>query len=267
MTDATGSRSKARGTIDEGPGKAEPIGEVRGEGLDAEGFGRVVTAVEDIDTGVFSGGERPVRTLAGDESVDAFARGDREIGAGATGDHADSTAGVGSAGEQFHGMIEGVSEAVHEIGAADPGARLKAEPGIALMEEGREFAESEGAAKQDVVAEFGMGIEGEMSAVDGEVSLEEQSELLVARAGPRMRGGPEEAVVDQEEIGASSGGGLEGGEGGVDGGGDAGDAVVVLDLEAVDGAVPVLELVDAEESVAVTDDGGEGGGVHGWKKR
>jgi hypothetical protein len=139
-------------------------------------------------------------------------------------------------------MVEGAAQAVDQRDAADAGAGLQAEPGIALVEEGSERTETEGTAKTEVVAECGMGIEWQVGAVDGEVCAEEQPELPVTRPGPRMGRRPEETVVDDQEIGLGVDGALEGGEGGVDGGGDAGNPAVILDLEAVGGAVPVVEL-------------------------
>ena len=132
-----------------------------------------------------------------------------------------------------------------------------------MAEEWQELTEAEGAAKTGIVAEFGVGIEREVGAVDGEVAVEEEAELLIAGADPGVGRGPEEAMVDDEEVGPGGGGVSECGAGGVDGGGDTRHVSVILDLQAVGGAVPVLESGDAEESIAVAGEGGKGGGLHG----
>jgi hypothetical protein len=70
-------------------------------------------------------------------------------------------------------------------------------------------------------------------------------------------------VVDDEQLGTGIRGESEGGESGIDGGGDARDWAGILDLETVDGAVPVLEGVNPEGAVAALDEALEWDMAHG----
>jgi hypothetical protein len=108
-------------------------------------------------------------------------------------------------------MIEDPGEAFDEIGAGDTRSGLETEPGIALVEESGELPETESAANPGIIAEFGMCVEREMGAVNGEVGFDEQPELLVAGTDPRVGRRPEKAMVDNEEVGLSRSGELEGG--------------------------------------------------------
>jgi hypothetical protein len=132
-----------------------------------------------------------------------------------------------------------------------------------MAEERRELTKPEGAAKPGVVAKDRVGIQREVGAVDGEVAVEEKPELLVAGAGPGVGWGPEEAMVDDEQVGPGGDGASECGASGVDGGGDTRHVTIIVDLQAIGGAVIVVEPGDAEESVAVAGEGGERGGFHG----
>lgn len=69
---------------------------------------------------------------------------------------------------------------------------------------------------------------------------------LVAFAGPWVGWVPEQSVVDNEKIGSAGNGEFHGSEGGIDASGNAGDRAVVFDLEAVEGAIIVLDIGGAE---------------------
>jgi hypothetical protein len=258
--------SEAGGVVEEGPGDVEFFGEVLGEGLNAEGFGGVVAAVVDVEAEFFGEGIGPVATFAGDEGIDSFGVRFLEFVPCPAGDDSNFLNFCGAARDGFGRGAEGAGEAGFEFGAGECGAELEAD-GLAILVEEKWFGilESERGGELGVVAELRVGIEREVGAVDGEVVFEEEFEEGVAFAGPGMGGAPEEAVVNDEEIGAGGDGFLDGGGGGVDGGGDFGDGAVVLNLEAVDGAGVIGEFGGAEVAVAMGDDGMKRGGNGGGR--
>ena len=60
---------QAGGMVDEAPWEAELLCDVGSKGLDAEGFGRVMTGVEEIHAEFFSQRVSVVRAFAAEESV------------------------------------------------------------------------------------------------------------------------------------------------------------------------------------------------------
>ena len=62
--------------IDEFPrGNLESVREMLGESFDAEGLGRIVAAVDQVNAQLFSGGVGPMLALPRDEGIDALSRG------------------------------------------------------------------------------------------------------------------------------------------------------------------------------------------------
>lgn len=103
-----------------------------------------------------------------------------------------------------------------------------------------------------------MDVEGQVGAVEGEAVVEAEADFFVEGAGDGLEAGPEEAVVDEEEIGTGGGCFADDGEGGVNGGGDVGDGDAGgVDLEAVQGGRVVGDVADAEFGVEMGDEIGE----------
>ena len=101
---------QTRGMIDEGPWEVIALAQVRREGFDAEGFRRVMAAVEDVDSRVFGRGKSPVGTLAGDEGIHSFLRGESEVAASAAGYHPNAPARERTTRKEFHRMMESAFE-------------------------------------------------------------------------------------------------------------------------------------------------------------
>jgi hypothetical protein len=237
-----------------------------GESLDAERLGGVVAAVQDVQPEFFGRGVGPVRAFAGDEGVHAFLRRQFELGAGAACHHADATACGRAAGQQFDRVPQNPGEALDQCVARFACAGLESEPRAAVEEEWFEPAKAEGGAEPGVVAELRMRVERQVGAVEGEIGAEQELHLSEPDPGPGLRGIPEEAVVDQEQVGPNGGGAADGGEAGIDGGGDARDGALVFDLQSIYGAVPILEATGLQQAIAVGNDSGERDGYHGAMK-
>lgn len=92
-----------------------------------------------------------------------------------------------------------------------------------------------------------------MGAVEGEVVLDAELDFSEGCAGEREGFSPEEAVVDEEEVGASLDSFADGHFVCVDGGGDACDVAVVLHLEAVVGAGVVGDFGGSQYFVRKSD--------------
>lgn len=94
-------------------------------------------------------------------------------------------------------------------------------------------AETKRLRKKDVVADFMVRVEGKVAAVDSEVVVEGELELAPERPGERADAGPEEAMVDDEEIDPGLHGAQERGFAGVDSRADLRNVPVVFELQAV----------------------------------
>ena len=120
-----------------------------------------------------------------------------------------------------------------------------------LEEKGLEFLEAERGAQLRVVAQSRVGVQRQMRTVNGQIAFDEQCQQLAAPARPRHGRRPEQAVMDDEQIGPGGRRQLEGGEGAVHRGGDLGDRAGVFHLQAVDRAVPVVKRCGTQASLAM----------------
>ena len=102
-----------------------------------------------------------------------------------------------------------------------------------------------------------MAVEREVVAVEGAVAADERGDAVVNRTGERAGHVPIHAVVHDEKIHAGGHGLEKGDDARVDGGADFGDAAVVGELEAVEGAGCVLERAAAGAAIAEGDEIGE----------
>src|ERR1700759_2236507 len=91
--------SQASGMIKEDPGNFETAREIGGKSLGAEGFGRVMAAVKDVDSQILRCCKCMVRPFARDERSEARIGGKFQITACAAGDDADFFAGRRAAGK------------------------------------------------------------------------------------------------------------------------------------------------------------------------
>lgn len=259
----TSRRLQSGRVVDEIPWQAEAAGDLGGEGADAEGLGRVVAGVEDVQSQVVGEGGGPVGAFAGDEGVEAGFGGLAQFGAGTAGDHTDGAADLGASREEDGGGTGRLGETGAEGLAIEAAFASEADRLALGFEEWLRGGQADGAGELDGIAEARVGVEGQVGTVHGEVVVQETAQELVVGARPGLGCGPEKPVVDDEKVGPGFDCEVDGGTAGVDGGGQAGDTTGILDLEAIDGAGPVGEGVRSEGPVAEADQGVEGCGGHG----
>ena len=99
-----------------------------------------------------------------------------------------------------------------------------------------------------------MAVEREVCPVNSEVAVEGSSYLEGVRPGERGRWGPKKAVVADEKIDAPSDGFFERELARIDSGTNLLNATVIFDLQAVVGAVEVLDFCPTDALVAISDD-------------
>lgn len=172
--------------VQERPGDAEFSGEGLGKSPDAEGFGGVVATVERVDAGFFGERKGPMGTFAGDEGVDAFGGGLLEFSTGPASADADAVTPFRAPGKQPRRGAKGCGESRGEFGPEEGfgGADLDADVLVVVGEERAPASESEGFREARGVAEPGMGIEGEVLGVDGQVGFHQAADEVGPVPGP-----------------------------------------------------------------------------------
>jgi hypothetical protein len=104
-------------------------------------------------------------------------------------------------------------------------------------------------------------VEGQVRAVDRDVVIEQELELLVERAGDRACSSPEQSVVDEEQVGTGVDRLSYAAERGVDCGGDTRYGPGVFHLESVVSSRVVGSRVGLQQIIEPGNDVREGGGV------
>ena len=221
--------------------------------FDAEGFGGVVPAVEDVDAEFLGHRIGPMRTFAGDESVYAFVGCFFEIASCSACDDTDAAADLGTAGNCQWFRSSGASQARGQFGARNYRLTLKTQELAMIEKERAQFFQSKRRAELGVVAKFGMRVQRQMRAVDGEVVLEQQSQQFVSLACPRMRRSPKKSVMDNQEISVGANSQFDCGQRGIYGGGDAGDGAAIFDLQAVGGSIVIFYVGGTQHAIAMRD--------------
>src|SRR6266571_3585671 len=203
-----------------------------------------------------------MRPFARDEGVHSFLRRPFQFLARAAAHHADAPAKLRSAGQQLDLAADGPPQPFDQVGAREPRVRLEAKALVFREKERTKPLQTQRGAEEGVVAEPGMRIEREVRTIDREVVVQQTAEQLVVRPRPGMRPAPEQAVMDDQEVGARVDGEADRRQTRVHRGGDPRDRAPVLDLQSVDGALVIVELARAQEAVAVADDFKQGEGCH-----
>src|SRR5262245_29339329 len=99
-----------------------------------------------------------------------------------------------------------------------------------------------------------MSVEWKVGTVNSQIVVQQQPQHFIAFTWPRMACIPEQAMMDDEQIGLGVHGHLNGGEAAIDRCGQARDATSIFHLEAIAGAVIILELILPQQPVAVLGD-------------
>ena len=100
-----------------------------------------------------------------------------------------------------------------------------------------------------------MSVQGEVCSVEAQVATDERRHLPEATTGERPETVPEDAVVDQQQVGAGGHGRLDDLLRGVDRGREVAHLRRTGDLQPVDRTVVVGVRVDGEELLQILEDG------------
>ena len=122
---------------------------------------------------------------------------------------------------------------------------------LEVEERGRRF-QAECPAEQRVVAQFGVRVERQVGAVDGQAGVEGALPLPVLAPDHRLQPTPEQAVMHQQEIHPAFGRRSDRVAAGIDRRADARDRAAVLQLQAVERVRVVRNLADVQEAVEVS---------------
>ena len=123
-------------------------------------------------------------------------------------------------------------------------------------------------ASTALLPDFGVLIQGKVAGVEGEVRVEEEPHALEEGALDAGRPAPEEAMVDEEDLGPRGRGPANALGAGVHREGDELDrALRASDLDPVEGVVDPGEGVDLEEGAAPAIELREGPSRRVYKKR
>lgn len=212
-----------------------------------------MAAVDDVDFKLLSGDPGPVRAFAGDVGIDALEMGIGCLLASAARDNADGLRGFGAKGKEHAGGTEFFFEEGFEFIAMNFAGAPEADGLAFQLHEGLDVFEAEHTRQEGIIADFGVSIQWQVNAIEGDIALDHVADHFIAAAGPGEKTAPEKAVMDEHEIGLNFAGHPQGVGGDIDGGGDSGDGAGVSDLEAVHCLGPVFELGDAEKALAMGD--------------
>jgi hypothetical protein len=132
--------------------------------------------------------------------------------------------------------------------------RLESNALALCLEEWLAVFETQGGRELRVVSQDGMDIEREMSAVEGEIVVENLVEHSPAAACDRLQARPEQAVVDDEKVDAAGDCKIDRPSGGIHSRANLRDCAGVLDLEAIERIGPIVDLADPQMLVGIGDD-------------
>ncbi len=177
-----------------------------------EPLGGVVAGGDEVDPGLARQVHHPLADLAGEEEVEAGVDRFREDPLGAAADDAGGGYGVGAMGEEQRLAAEELAAALGELRHRHRVGEAAAEaPGLAVQgAEGGQLPEAQGAGGQGVVAQLGMAVERQVVGQQAQLAVHQLGHAAVLDAGEDRRvAAPEDAVVDQDGVGADPPGGLE----------------------------------------------------------
>jgi HAD superfamily hydrolase (TIGR01509 family) len=239
--------------FDPGPFEAELAGGFGGEGADAKNLGGVVPAAVEVETFLLREVEVFLAEFTGDEGIGADAAQGPERAASAPGENGDGGGFRAPALDRGNAAGKAIFEAATKAGAVFRRLREERDGGAFVFEEPLPRGESEFPGEEGVVADLGMGIEGQVAAVDREIARESGPEPGVVPPGEGNGGRPEEPVMDDEKVHPRLDGPGEGRLARVDGRAEARHPAIVFQLEPVFGSIEIADLGPAGAGVAPGD--------------
>lgn len=187
----------------------------------------VVAARQVVDLRLPGDVHHPLTDLAGDVGVQAFVDGVVDLALGGAADDADGLHRVWAFQEGQGLLGVGLLAAVDEVGGVDGEGEvaIEAQGEAVVVSEGLEALQAEVFCGEDVVAELGVAVEGEVVGEEVQVSPDELRHAAVLHSRQDARHAvPEDAVVDQDGVGS----GLAGFHEELVAGGDSGDDLADL---------------------------------------
>ena len=157
--------------------------------------------------------------------------------------------------DRLIGAREESLQLFRDLGATARGAECDcSHVGALVVEKSIDLFEAEFFREERIVADLWVAVEREVCPIDGEVAVEGSSYLKGVRASKRSGWRPKKAVVADEEIDALSDGPLKWELARVDCGTNFFNDAVIFDLQAIVGAVEILDFCLAGALIAKSDD-------------
>jgi hypothetical protein len=195
-----------------------------------------------------------VRTLTGNERVDALFRGLPKFRPGTSGNYTDAPANLRASRDQESLSAKSFFQPGSQLSARDPCCACESNGLAMTFKERAQARKAQRSAEQGVVTKTRVSIQRQVSAVYGKVMFQQRPQQLVTRTDPRVRRAPEQSVVNDEEIRPGFRRQVYRGQAGVHGRRDAPHAPEVLDLQPIHRPAVVPNFPGAENPVAVTND-------------
>ncbi len=109
-----------------------------------------------------------------------------------------------------------------------------------------------------------MGIEREVRTVNGQIMVDEQPQHRISLADPGLSWGPEKAMVHDHQIGLGRNGELDRCQACIHSRSNSGHRSRVLNLQAVDRSIPIVDRFWLQELIAVADEKSQGSLCHAF---
>lgn len=219
--------------IEERPGDREFLREVGCERFDAECFGRIMSAVENVDLQRFRSRKRPVGSFTCDECVHSLAGSQLKLVSSASSDDAHSSANHWPPWHEDRFPSEDLRKQLLQLLTSDLCFGLQANELAFVKKERFQFFETERCAEPRIVPKTRVRVQREVRTVHRKIVLNQQTNGLVAISRPGVGFSPKETVMDQQQIGFFSNRELNGGEARIDGRRDSGHFSRILDLQTI----------------------------------
>ena len=215
--------------------EAEALGQMLAERTDAEGLGRVVATVDDVDS-QFSGIDRHVMgSFPGHQGVETYPRRLLDEGSARAGDHPNSLRSIWSVGHDPNRPAQGSSGPLHQAVPVQVRLSPPTQLRSAIRCEPSRRSDLKGAHEEDAVPDLGMRVEGKVDAVEAQLSPDQARDLAVASPRQGTEAIPEEAMVDQQKVSAPANRLGDGGLGGIHAGAEPSDLTRAFHLKPIEG--------------------------------
>jgi len=226
-----------------------------GEGLHTDGFGGVMATKNHVDLQLFGVEECLVRSFAGHERVETVGGGLRDRSGAVTGDHPNASNPLAPKRQDSRRGAESRRERATQI--VPRAASFSPHPNgrTVIHAEVASYHHTEQPSENDVVADVGMTVEGQVCGVQRDVGLNQSRNAGVCRTNEWSQPTPEQAVMDHHEVDALLGCHAHSRFAQIDGRREPRDLARVGDLQAIECFGRIGELsANAEVIVEILDE-------------